>query len=33
MQDGRKVVWRIPYISVAFFPSLKQNFIALVGFI
>ena len=28
MQDGRKVVWSIAYISVAFFPSLKQNFIA-----
>ena len=28
MQDGRKAVWNIPYISVAFFPSLKQNFIA-----
>ena len=28
MQDGRKAVWRIPNISVAFFPSLKQNFIA-----
>ena len=28
MQDGWKVVWSIPYISVAFFPSLKQNFIA-----
>ena len=28
MQDGRKVVWNIPYISVAFFSSLKQNFIA-----
>ena len=28
MQDRRKVVWSIPYISVAFFPSLKQNFIA-----
>ena len=28
MQDGRKAVWRIPYVSVAFFPSLKQNFIA-----
>ena len=28
MQDGRKAVWSIPYISVAFFPSLKQNFIA-----
>ena len=28
MQDGRKAVWSIPYVSVAFFPSLKQNFIA-----
>ena len=28
MQDGRKAVWSIPYISVAFFSSLKQNFIA-----
>ena len=28
MQDGRKSVWSIPYVSVAFFPSLKQNFIA-----
>ena len=28
MEDGRKAVWSIPYISVAFFPSLKQNFIA-----
>ena len=28
MQDGRKTVWSIPYVSVAFFPSLKQNFIA-----
>ena len=27
-QDGRKAVWNIPYVSVAFFPSLKQNFIA-----
>ena len=27
MHDGRKAVWSIPYISVAFFPSLKQNFI------
>ena len=26
MQDGRKAVWSIPYVSVAFFP--KQNFIA-----
>ena len=28
MQDGRKAVWSILYASVAFFPSLKQNFIA-----
>ena len=28
MQDGRKTVWSIPYVSVVFFPSLKQNFIA-----
>ena len=28
MQDGRKAVWSIPYVSVAFFPILKQNFIA-----
>ena len=28
MQDGRKAVWSIPYVSVALFPSLKQNFIA-----
>ena len=28
MQDGRKAVWSIPYFSAAFFPSLKQNFIA-----
>ena len=28
MQDGRKAVWSIPYASVAFFPNLKQNFIA-----
>ena len=27
MQDGRKAVWSIPYISVSFFQSLKQNFI------
>ena len=27
MQDGRKAVWSIPYISVAFFLSLEQNFI------
>ena len=28
MQDGRKAVWIIPHVSVAFFPSLKQKFIA-----
>ena len=28
MQDAPKAVWSIPYGSVAFFPSLKQNFIA-----
>ena len=28
MQDGRKAVWSIPYVSVIFFPSLKQNIIA-----
>ena len=28
MQDGKKAVWSIPYVSVAFFPNLEQNFIA-----
>ena len=28
MKDSPKAVWSIPYVSVAFFPSLKQNFIA-----
>ena len=28
MQDGQKAVWSIPYVSAAFSPSLKQNFIA-----
>ena len=28
MQDAPKAFWSIPYVSVAFFPSLKQNFIA-----
>ena len=28
MQDAPKVVWSIPYVSVACFPSLKQTFIA-----
>ena len=27
-QDAPKAVWSSPYVSVAFFPSLKQNFIA-----
>ena len=28
MQDGPKAVWSIPFVTVAFFLSLKQNFIA-----
>ena len=28
MQDAPKAVWSISYVSVAFFPNLKQNFIA-----
>ena len=28
MQDATKAFWRIPYVSEAFFPSLKHNFIA-----
>ena len=28
LQVGRKAVWSIPYVSVAYFPSLKQSFIA-----
>ena len=32
MQDTPKAVWSIPYVSVAFFPSLKQNFIAYRSF-
>ena len=28
MQDAPKAVWSIQYVSLAFFPSLKQNFIA-----
>ena len=30
MQDGRKAVWSIPYVSAGFFffSSLKHNFIA-----
>ena len=32
MQDGRKAVWSIPYVSLAFFPSLKHNIIAYRSF-
>ena len=28
MEDARKAAWSIPYVSVAFLPSLKQIFIA-----
>ena len=28
MKDTPKAVWSIPYVSVAFFPSWKYNFIA-----
>ena len=28
MQDGRKAVWSIPYVSVAFFSKFKTEFIA-----
>ena len=28
MQHGWKAVWSIPYVSVAYFSSLKQNFMA-----
>ena len=28
MQHNLRAVWSIPYVSVVFFPSLKQNFIA-----
>ena len=28
MQGDRKAAWSIPYVSGAFFPSWKQNFIA-----
>ena len=32
MQDDPKAVWSIQYVSVVFFPSLKQNFIAYHSF-
>ena len=28
MEDVPKAVWSIPYVSQAFFPSLKQNSVA-----
>ena len=28
MQDGLKAVWSIPYVFLAFFASLKHNFVA-----
>ena len=31
MQDAPKAVWNIPYVSVAYFPSLNQNFILQLG--
>ena len=30
MLDGPKAFWSIPYVSVAFFPSLKHNFLHIV---
>ena len=32
MQDAQKAAWSIPYVSVAFFPRLKQNSIAYRSF-
>ena len=32
MEDDPKAVWSIPYVSVGFFPILKQNFIAYSSF-
>ena len=31
-QDALKAVWSIPYVSVAFFTTLKQNFVAYRSF-
>ena len=31
MQDGQNADWSIPYASVVFFTSLKQNFIAYIS--
>ena len=30
MQDALKAVWSIPYVSVAFFPSLKHNLLHII---
>ena len=30
MQDGRKAVWSIPYVSVAFFPSYNRILLHIV---
>ena len=30
MQDAPKAVWSIPYVFVAFFPSLKHNLLHIV---
>ena len=27
MQDAPKLIWSIPYVSMAFFPSFKQKYI------
>ena len=32
MQDDRKAVWSIPYVSVSFFPSLKHNVFCILFF-
>ena len=32
MQDAPKAVWSFPYVSVAFFASLKHNFMAFLKF-
>ena len=33
MQDAPNAIWSIPYVSLVFFPSLKQNCIAIRSFI
>ena len=32
MQEALKAVWSIPYVSVAFFPSLKQFYFFLLKY-